>query len=266
MKRLLVFLLALTSTSAMAVPSSGCSPDTAFENEQVKIWFQGFKGHLQVHDFADGTSYDYKTTELVESDAAGNPVAAMNLGRAYPQDTSACTVEETEEQVTITFGVTADVRSTVGEGTVGTASVRFVYHFNKSDNGSKFDLFVDEWPWQTADGTLAFSFTVTADGAIIESAENGIGFRDADANPRGYISWDPEFTARYADEHEETGTVDAETAIDGSSATVTLHFTAATAGYTNLIYDPWMGVGAYIVVGPLLIGDGPASSLLQLLP
>jgi hypothetical protein len=266
---LIVPLLFASAGIAGAVPSSGCSPSTAFENDEVRIWFQGFKGHIKVTNNADGgTSYDLKTLALTEN-SGGEAVSSLNLERAYPQDTETCTVVTDEDGVvTLTFGVTAGVRAVgqadaQGGNTIGDATLRYVFHFDPEDNGSKFDLFVDEWPWTTEDGELAFSFGLEAPDATIEAAENGVGFRDGDGNARGYISWDPEFTTRYEDGHEETGVVDGDTHAEGSSAEVSLNFTEVTSGFDELEYDPWMGVGDYLVIGPLLIS---LDSLLALLP
>lgn len=253
--------------------ANACGPSTAFENDDVKIWFQGFKGHFKIDNKASNLSYDVKTDALTES-TGGTPTAEINLGRAFPKQTDTCTVETSGDEVTVTFSVTAPVRSSGGEddasanggNTLGEARVTYVVHFNTADSGSKFDLFVDGWPWQSQDGVLDFDFDLTAgEGTLVEPAENGVGFRNADAEPIGSFTWDPEFTARYADDSEQTGTVEATTTTSeaGSHADVSLAFTNVTSGYDHLIYDPWMGVGPYVVVGPLLINDGPVIGLLR---
>ncbi|MFA5890237.1 MAG: hypothetical protein WDA27_04670 [Actinomycetota bacterium] len=267
----LILAVAVVAAPAAGVPSSGCGPNTAFENEQVRIWFQGFKGHIKVENVsAEGSSFDVKTVALTER-AGDQVLGLMNLERAYPQDASECTVTQEGDEIVIAFGVTADVRAP-GEGAqggdrgaVGQARVRFVFHFNTADNGSKFDLSVEDWPWQSTESTLDFDLNLIVEDATIEPAQNGVGFRDSDGNPRGYFAWDPEFVATYSDEHEETGTVESTTTAEGGVAGVHLEFAGVTAGYRSLFYDPWMGVGPYVVVGQLLLGDRLLVSPLEVL-
>ena len=250
----LAVVLVLGFLPAVAVPSSGCGPDTAFSNDQVRIWFQGFKGHIKVENVsADGASFSLKTIALTER-AGDQVLGSMNLERAYPQDTSECSATQEGDEVTIVYGVTAPVRDP-GGGTIDDARVRFVFHFNTADNGSKFDLLVEDWPWQSSESTIGFDLTLAAQDAVAEPAENGVGFRDSDGTARGYVSWDPEFVATYDDGHEETGTVQSGTEAEGGTADVHLEFTGVTPGYRSLLYDPWMGVGPYVVLGPILLGD-----------
>lgn len=257
MRRMIAALavsLVLGSSPVVAVPPSGCGPNTAFENEQVRIWFQGFKGHIKVQNVsAEGASFDVKTIALAER-ADDQVLGSMNLERAYPQDTSECSVTQEGDEVTIVYGVAAPVRGP-GDGKLGDARVEFVFHFNTADNGSKFDLFVEDWPWQSSESTIGFDVTLMAENAVAEPAENGVGFRDFDGTARGYVSWDPEFVATYDDDHEETGTVGSETEAEGGTADVHLEFAGVTPGYQSLLYDPWMGVGSYVVLGPILLGD-----------
>ena len=234
-----------------------CNPNLALENDQVKIWFQGHKGHIKVFDNNESTNstghYTYNTGSVDELDADGNVIASLDLGRAYPH-TSSCTIEETEEFVNVTFTVTEDVQA--DHDVVGQATVTIDYNFNKSANGAKFDLLVEDWPWQ-GDGTLGYAFEVKAAGYTIEDAENGLGFRDEDGNSAGYIEWAPNATAYYDDGHNETALVDSTVDNDGTEADVFLEFTNVTAGYNELVYDPWVGVGDYIIVLGILIGLAP---------
>lgn len=265
----IVAALLLAPTLGAAGPGKpSCNPDTAFESDEVRIAFKGHKGMVQVFaKNAEGGNdgmYQYKTNAIREI-ATGNgneTLASMDLGRAYPQESN-CTITETEDFLDITFTVPATVRATDG-GDLGEASATFAYHFNKTANGAKFDLFVSGWPWQSDASELAFDFDVDAGAWTIESAENGLGFR---GNPtsgdgeedtpesKGYIEWAANATATYADGHEETAVVDSTVDNSGSHASVSLRFTAAQAGYTDLAYDPWAGVGDYVIIGNVLIGD-----------
>ncbi len=239
---------------AMASGPESCKPSTTLENDDVRIWFQGKKGFVKVFKKADGGGnegmYQYKTKAIVELDGDGNEVARMNLQRAYPQ-TSTCTIEETDEFVNMTITITDAVRAA---GEVGSATVTFAYNFNKSADGAKFDLFVNDWPWQ-GNGTLAFDFDVQSPNYDFEVASNGIGFEDSDGNQTGYIDWALNATAKYADGHNETAVVDSNTTVTGNTANVRLEFTGVSADYTELEYDPWAGVGRYIIVGSLLLAE-----------
>lgn len=257
---------------APASAANACGPSVAFENDDVKIWFQGFKGHFQIDNKTNGLSYDVQTDGVSER-ADGVAVTSMDLGHAFPKQTDTCTVEEVDGVVTVTFSVTADVKRVGvadaggGGNVISEATATFIVHFNTEDNGSKFDLLVDEWPWQSEESVLAFNLDLTAgEGTSAEAAENGVGFRDSTGEPIGSFSWDAVFTARNDDGSEQEGTVESATAIEGSSVDVDLSFTNVPAGYDELFYDPWMGAGAYLVVGPLLINDGPLIELLNLLP
>ncbi|HEX2021604.1 MAG TPA: hypothetical protein VHH36_02770 [Candidatus Thermoplasmatota archaeon] len=263
-RALLVPALVLVAFAAPALDAASpeCRPGVVFENGGLRVWFHESKGFVKVFDSGGeddaGVHWSYKTGEVVERDADGAEVARMGLERAYPK-TSGCSVVETEETVDLALTVTDDVKA---DGRpAGTATVVFAYHFNKTDRGAKFDLHVVGWPWQ-ADGTLAYAFDVEIEGGAAEPAENGVGFRDADGNARGFVTWAPNATARYGDGHEETAVVDAATEADGGRARVTLAFGQAAAGYEALLYDPWVGAGAYAAVGPVLVPVAQAQNLL----
>lgn len=97
-----------------------------------------------------------------------------------------------------------------------------------------------------------------------ERSSNGIGWQDADGNARGYIEWAAKATVTYADGHNETAVVDSETQMSGDqNARVELRFTQASPDSTLLEYDPWAGMGAWILVGPRLVGLAPAEDLLD---
>lgn len=275
LRRSLITLTLIMSVAALgAAPAAlSCGPDTAFESEDVRVWFQGLKGHVKVFNLAQDpegadATYQFKTAALTEYDG-DQAVASMHLGRAFPHGTEACTVEietETDENGNeaevgraLTWTVVGDVRA--GNASVGTATVTLRWHFRNQDDGTKFDLFVEQWPWQ-ADGELAFAFDVTAAGGF-EEAENGLGIRNADGTPGGHISWDAEFTARYDDGEDQVGTVEGTPEVDGNSATIELRFTGVEPGYDELIYDPWVGVGAYLIVGPVLLAESTLQSVLR---
>lgn len=253
--------IAVLSTLSADAPGS-CQPDAVFSNEDVRIWFQGKKGHVKVFDVnetsEEGSHYAYRTGEIVEVAPDGATPARMGLERAFPQ-TSECSVVETDEWVNMTLTVTDDVR--VDGAPDGQATVTFRYHFNKSSQGAKFDLAVEGWPWQS-EGQLAYAFDVTTSGGAIEAAENGVGFRDEAGVSKGYVEWAPTATATYDDGHTEESLVDSDVAVDGQTARVVLTFTNATAGYAALDYDPWAGVGEYAIVGGLLIGLAHVEDLL----
>lgn len=258
-----VFALAAIPTQAIA-PTS-CRPGNAFESDDVRIWFHGSKAFFKVFDTNESSGqtkhFDYQSAQLAELGDENETLASMDLGRAFPQ-TSSCTVEETDEFVNMTIVVTDDVHAE--GGIVGDATVTVAYHFNKSAHGAKFDLFVEDWPWQGDQSELAYAFRVhTSDGSLVP-AENGLGWQDDEGNARGYIEWAPNATAFYADGHNETAIVDGETTMSGDqNARVELRFTQASAGYTLLEYDPWVGAGLWIIVGVVLIGLGPAEDVLQ---
>lgn len=270
-RSLAVALLLLTVPFAgLAHGGAGpaCKPGDVFENGDVRIWFQGTKGFVKVFDAnasregeegGEGSHYAYTTGEVVELGADGARLAWMGLENAYPK-TGACAIEETDETVDLTFSVTDDVRAPGGR--VGEATVVFAYHFNKTAQGAKFDLRVVAWPWQSGDGLLAYSFDVQASGATLEAAENGVGVRGEDGASRGYVEWAPNATATYADGHEETSLVNATSRVSGGRAEVTLRFTNVTAGYARLDYDPWAGVGEWVVLGGRLVGLASVTSLL----
>lgn len=268
---LLVALTVLATALAAALPTlsaeapTSCRPGNVFQNEDVRVWFHGAKGFVKVFDTNGsedgngGPHFDYKTGEIVELGADNATLARMDLERAFPQ-TSGCAIEETEEWVNMTLTVTDDVKA---DGKVGEATVVFAYHFNKTSQGAKFDLEVLDWPWQSEESELAYAFDVHASEGSLTPAENGIGWSDADGNARGYMEWAANATASYADGHNETAIVDGETTMDGTqNARVALRFTNVTAGYEHLVYDPWAGIGAWIVVGPLLVGLAPVEALL----
>lgn len=245
-----------------------CKPGDVFESEDVRLWFHGLKGFVKVFD-ADasregeeggkGPRYSYTTGELVEVDAEGARVAWMSLEQAYPK-TGECTLEDSGDALHLTFSVTDDVRAP--GGTVGEATVVFSYHFNKSSQGAKFDVEAASWPWRDAEaGTLAYSFDLHAPGATLEPAENGVGMRGEDGTSRGYVEWAPNATVTYPDAHQEVSVVESETAVDGETARVTLRFTGVAAGYERLDYDPWAGIGEYVVVGGRLVGLAPVQDL-----
>lgn len=260
----LVLAPMLAVAPAAAEKPGSCRPGNVFQNEEIRVWFHGSKGMLKVFDTNgtedDGDHYTYTTGEVVEIGDANETLARMDLGHAFPQ-TSGCTLEETPEWVNMTFTVTGAVH---GEGALGEATVVIAWHFNKTSHGAKFDLDVASWPWQGADSDLAYAFGVATTSGAVEPAENGVGFRDDDGASDGYIEWAPNATATYADGHQETALVDSETVLSqsGHAADVTLRFTNVTAGYDLLEYDPWVGVGEYVIVGGILVGLAPVEQLL----
>lgn len=236
-----------------------CRPQIALENDRVKLWFQGLRGHVQVFDLSDDTTqqaYTYQTRAVVEI-LDGVPVASLDLGRAWPQ-ASTCTIDEHADGVDITYTVTAQVRSNAAQP-LGQTRATFAFHYDSTENGAKFDLHVDGWPWQSDASLLAYDFSVRSPLTIV-AAENGVGFRQGTA-PRGYIEWAPNATAHYGDGLNESALVQGETTMgDGNhTADVRLAFTNVTAGYAALQYDPFIGVGEYVIVKGRLVPDGGAS-------
>lgn len=258
-------LFALSAIPTQANAPTSCRPGDVFESDDVRIWFHGSKGFVKVFETnattGETSHFDYTTGEIVELTDGNDTLARMNLERAFPQ-TSGCTIEETEEFVNMSITVTDDVNA--AGGSVGDATVTFAYHFNKTSHGAKFDLLVNDWPWQ-GDGELAYAFGVhTSDGALVP-AENGLGWQDDEGNAKGYVEWDANATAYYEDGHNETAVVDSDTTMSGDqNARVELRFTQASAGYNELVYDPWVGTGLWIIVGVVLIGLAPAQDGLEL--
>lgn len=255
------FITFAAFTPGLAASMGGhpaCNPETVLENDDVRVAFKGHKGMVQVFrkNTTDGGidgMYQYKTAAVREIGADNATLASMDLGRAYPQESN-CSITETDEFLDISFTVPGTVRGANGGGDVGEATVTFAYHFNKSSNGAKFDLFVADWPWQ-GDSELAFDFSVQSGAWNVEAAENGIGFRSDEGEPKAFLSWAPNATATYEDGHNETAIVDATVDAGGHEANVSLRFTTASSGYVDLAYDPWVGVGAYVIIAGFLVGD-----------
>lgn len=246
------------SSNADAHPA--CLPNRAVvDNEDVRIGFHGAKFKIQVFKKNSTTGgndgmYQYKSLGIDELGEDNETLASLNLGNAEPKD-STCTIEENRNWVNVTWTATEPVR-TPGEGdgpTVGDATVELVYHFNKTDDSAKFDLNVTSWPWQSDNSELDYEFEVESEW-VIEPAENGLGFRDEDTGePEAFITWAPNATATYEDDHEEEAIVDANTTGSDHRTTTSLRFTNVTAGYVELDYDPTVAVGAYIIVADLLV-------------
>ncbi len=240
-----------------------CQMTTIVDNDEARVKFHGMKAmfHVWSKDEA-GTAegkYLYKTKAIREEDAENTTVAWVNLENAQPLS-STCEITTEDEWVNVTYTATEDVRA-AGDGAhdggqLGQAVIEFRYHFNTSDNSAKFDLNVQDWPWQ-GDGTLAYDFTVSSDWTI-EPAENGLGFRGDDGETKAFVQWAPNATAYYEDGHNETAVVDSATTVDegedgGNAAFVTLNFTQASPGYVELDYDPTVGAGSYLIIAGILM-------------
>lgn len=242
-----------------------CKMTTIVDNDDAKVKFHGKKAMFLVWSKDEnGTQegkYLYKTKALREKAADNTTVAWVNLENAQPLS-STCEVTAEDQWVNVTYTATEDVRA-AGQGgdeggQIGQAVVEFRYHFNTSDNSAKFDLNVQDWPWQT-NGTLAYDFTVSS-GWTIETAENGLGFRGDDGESKAFVQWAPNATAHYEDGHNETAVVDSDTTVDEGDgeegdnvAHVTLNFTQASPGYVELDYDPTVGTGSYLILAGILM-------------
>lgn len=267
MKRLGVTLavLLVVSTAGPLVGTSGaeehndpaCDPGNIVDNDDLRIWFQGKKGQLQLHkknvtDGSEDGSYQYKQLAIRELDEGNETVAKLNLENAEPMDSS-CEVERTGDWVNVTYTVTDGVADPGLGSDPDTADVTFVYHFNTNSSDAKFDLVVEDWPWHQ-EGELVYDFEATSDEWDIEAAENGLGFRDNETGePEAVIEWAPNATATYKDGHEEEARVNSTTEGDEDHVTVNLQFTQASPGYVELDYDPTVAVGPYIIVGDILV-------------
>jgi hypothetical protein len=236
---------------------SACLPGDVVDNEDIRIWFHGAKFQLKLFKKNESTEqidgeYQYKSTEIAEQDEEGDDVAELKLENANPQN-SECEVEESGNFTNVTCTAVEPLRSTDGQGgTVGDATVEFVYHFNESDESAKFELNVQEWPWQSNETGLAYEFDVTSDW-VIEPAENGLGFRDEETNEsEAFIEWAQNATARYEDGHNETAVVDASTT-GSDHHTTTLRFTNVTSGHVELDYDARVSSGPYVIALDVLI-------------
>ncbi len=258
---LVAAFIAATAGSAL-VPASAadkpeCKPDTVFSNEEVKIWFHSMTGFIRITDFntsAGQGSYSYKQKAIVELDDAGEPLRTMSLNRAFP-GTSACVIEESEEFVNMTLTVTDTVKNVRG-GRAGEATATLVYHFNKTAYGAKFDLFVEDWPWAAgaADHELAYDFRVHTGDLRLREASNGIGIEDESGQKQGYVEWAENATVTYEDGSTAEANVTSEYEGDEHTLDVRLTFTDVDGGYVDLAYDPWMGIGDWIIVANRLIG------------
>lgn len=238
-----------------------CLPQNVVDNEDVRVWFHGFKGQLKVWSKDNGSldgGYQYKTLSITELDEDGDEAAWFNYERAYPQSAT-CDIEEDDTFLNITYTVDGAVRALPGDGpSVGDVTVTFEYHFNKTDDSAKFDLMVEEWPWQE-EGTLAYGFEATSEEWTIEPADNGLGFEDEDGQAQASITWAENATATYEDEHTEEALVESTVDATDHHATVDLEFTNVTAEYVELDYDPTVGVGPYIIVANHLLTEDDLS-------
>jgi hypothetical protein len=269
-----VAALAIPSSPATA-PTSG-KPGFAYQSEDLSVWFHGKKGFVKVFrgnqsDPDNSSVYSYHTGAIVERDAANRTLAIMNLERAYPQSSN-CTITDDGEFVNMTITITDDVKA-VGRGnslathghashparggtgtpsSLGQATVSFVYHFNKTSNEAKFDVDLAGWPWLGGVG-LAYQFSVDAEGATVQTADNGVGIVNATGAQVGFIEWADHATVTYADDHEEEAGVESNATSDGGHAAVTLAFTDVDPGYVSLAYDPTLGVGLWLIVGGHLV-------------
>lgn len=262
----LVLPLALTPLAGQdaATPNKlSCEPDTFMENEDVRVWFQGLKGHIKVfaedRDNATGGVYSYKTQRIAEV-VDGEIVAEMDLSHAFPQQ-STCVVTSNERATTIAFAVVNDVRSTNG-GIVGDATVTFLYRLDHRSSEAKFDLFVNDWPWARDDSELAFDFQVHSTYTM-ETAQNGIGFRNGDGTPAGYMEWAPTADVVYEDEREAKSRVASELAKSPNTVDVRLRYAEVDPGYLDLDYDPWLGTGGYDIIDGHLVPDDIADRVAQ---
>jgi len=255
-------LLALLAPLAWA-PSGDdgfCLPGSAFENDQVRIWFQGMKGFVQVHDKARDAMYFFQSERVVELDADGHDARVMSLQNAAPKG-SACSVTEDPDGVTLRITTTDTVREGTG-GPLGEATVTLAYHFNATALGAKFDLVVQDWPWASADDTLVYDLHMVAGNLALEPAENGVGVRDEDGTAVGYVDWAANATVTYADGSQAEAVVQSGSTGSSDSLDVRLAFTNVAGGYATLDMDPWMGIGDYVIVGGVLIGLGPVEQTL----
>lgn len=234
---------------------STCLPGDAFESDDVRIWFHGDKAQVKVFDKDENGHvkvYQYKAFQFAELDDDDNTLAWMNLERASQLESS-CGTSEDETFVNITFVATDTVYEASGHP-IGQATVTWEYHFNKTSDTAKFDILLNDWPWQADGSELAYLFEIETD-LTMETAENGIGFRDDDGEARGFIEFAMNATARYDDGHQEEAIVDSHVGPGSGEADglVSLRFTNATAGYHELEYDPWIGSGGYVIVGGILM-------------
>lgn len=272
MRKLAILLVtAALATTALSLPpvnagqGQHCKPGVAFENDEVRIWWHAKKPMLHILDkntSSGAGQYDYKSDALVELDADGNAVSSMNLHRAHP-DASVCTVEEDEEFVNLTLTWTDVVKGTTG-GPIGESTVTFAYHFNKSAYGAKFDLIVNDWPWaeDAEDHTFAYDFGMLANHLELEPAENGVGVKDENGQSQGYVEWAENATATYEDGSEDEANVTASWEGDAHKLDLRLEFEGVEGGYVELYYDPWMGIGDYVIVLGRLIGLAPVEQAL----
>ncbi len=243
-----------------------------FGNEDFELWFQGKKGFFNVvNNMSTGGGYSYKTLSVREVDGDGNTIASAKLNNANAQ-ASNCTVEEDDTNLTVTLSSNECISPGKSSNCkVGEALVTFVYHYNKSNNAAKFDLFVDDWDWNEDavdnEHLLVFDFKLMAQGGdSMEGAENGVGFQNSTGAHTAYIEWAPNATVRYGNGTEDLAIVESDIDMNGDNTTaiVTLAFTNVTAGYVDLEYDPIVGVGFYLIVAGILITDPTRLGLLDL--
>ncbi len=249
---------AIAPGNAQAAGHPACLPGDVVDNDDVRIWFHGAKFQLQLFKKNVSTGsvdgmYQYKSMEISEVASDNTTLATLKLENAEPQS-STCTVEEQGEWVNVTYTSSETVRATDdGSAFVGEATVELVYHFNKTDSSAKFDLNVQDWPWQGDDSELSYGFDVASEW-LIEPAENGLGFRDADTGePEAFVEWALNATASYDDGHDETAIVESTTTGSAHATSTSLQFTNVTAGYSELDYDPRIAAGPYVIVANILI-------------
>lgn len=262
----LVLPLALTPLAGQDTAASqklSCEPDTFMENEDVRVWFQGLKGHIKVfaedRDDATGGVYTYNTQRIAEV-VDGETIAEMDLSRAFPQE-STCVVTSNERATTIAFAVVDDVQLASG-GIAGDTTITFLYRLDHRASEAKFDLFVNDWPWARDDSQLVFDFQVHSTYGM-ETAENGIGFRDGDGAPVGYMEWAPTAHVEYEDEREDESRVASELTKGPNTVDVRLRYAEVDPGYLDLDYDPWLGTGGYDIIEGRLVPDDIVDRIAQ---
>lgn len=162
-------------------------------NGNLTVWFQEYKPMVHICSTLDeGTNLSFSVgmRGIYEINDSGNPVAFLDMFRAYPMPpgvfdggsdyTSGMTVtyDQSEQTIDVTFTLEAYEYllpagslkwgdSVPGDGYVknievlGPANVSLVYHISSETAFVKFDLLVSEWTWaDTASDRLALVSTI----------------------------------------------------------------------------------------------------------
>lgn len=227
-------------------------------NDAISVWFhtakhgEKAKPHLKVFwtgEDGNKTGYEVKLISLFEVDAsnesAPRTVNTFNLERSDDWN-----VQFTEAGDALTLRMTRAEAQGI---------VTLVWHLNSTSKEIKFDLLVSNWRWgdNATSHRLALDMKVESKG--LRDVENGSAALDS-----GYVTWEDQAEATYADGSKANLTVAHSTYGEGDRHQHIVLVFNGPGGYTDLVYDP--SFGAYStqstqtsqVPGPAFVGTALA--------